>query len=505
MSVLTIRNWSFPFMVTLALSLVAGAQNPTPPTLLSPTNNAVGQGTSVQLSWTSVSGALSYTVDVSTSSAFIGFVDSVSFAGANATSYVPAGLITGTVYYWMVNATNAANSTSAWSSEWSFSTLAVPATPTLSSPSNGSANQPTTVTLAWISAARATSYAAEISTVSSFASTVFLQAGISVSPEVVSGLSVGTLYYWRVNANDASGNSAWSNTNRFTTALPAPTLTSPSNGGTGLAISQTLQWGTVTGATLYTVSVSTSSAFASTVLIQAGLSTSSYAAAGLANGMTFYWRANATDGVAMSPWAGAWNFTTIVAIPTAPILSSPTNGAANASLSPTLSWGSVMGAASYTFQLSTTSSFSSFVLKLTPWQQTSTVNSGTNYVSGLTLKTVYFWEVSATNVAGTSVWSSVWSFTVNPTAVAPANKIVAGPSFTLKNGMFAYSLNQQGSVEIMIYNILGRKVFSYNRLESSGNHALSIKNLNLSPELYIVHFKANGIEKELSVMGKRSD
>ena len=135
------------------------------------------------------------------------------------------------------------------------------------------------------------------------------------------------------------------------------------------------------------------------------------------------------------------------------------------------------------------------------WPQT----NSSNLVTGLINKDVYFWRVNATNVAGTSAWSTTFTFVANLTSVAPANKIVAGPSFTLKNGMFAYSLNKQGPVEIMIYNILGRKVFSYNRLESSGSHALSIKNLDLSPELYIVHFKANGIEKELSVMGKRSD
>ncbi len=501
MSVLKIRYWSFTSIVCLALSFAAGAQTITPPNLLSPANNAVGQGTSVTLNWGTVSTAVSYTVDISTSSDFVGFVDSVSFAGANASSYVPAGLITGMVYYWMVNATNAADSTSAWSAEWSFSTLAVPAAPILSSPSNGSANQPTTVTLAWTTAARATSYGAEVSTVSSFASTVFLQAGLSGSPLIVGGLSVGTLYYWRVNANDASGNGAWTAARTFITALPAPTLAAPANNAAGLAISQTLQWGTVAGATMYTVSLSTSSAFASTVAMQAGLSTGSYATSGLANGTTYYWRANATDGVATSPWAAAWNFTTIVAIPAAPVLALPTNGATNASLSPTLSWGSVAGAATYSFQVSLVSSFSPNVLSVNNWPQT----NSSNLVTGLINKDVYFWRVNATNVAGTSAWSTTFTFVANLTSVAPANKIVAGPSFTLKNGMFAYSLNKQGPVEIMIYNILGRKVFSYNRLESSGSHALSIKNLDLSPELYIVHFKANGIEKELSVMGKRSD
>ena len=306
MSVLKIRYWSFTSIVCLALSFAAGAQTITPPNLLSPANNAVGQGTSVTLNWGTVSTAVSYTVDISTSSDFVGFVDSVSFAGANASSYVPAGLITGMVYYWMVNATNAADSTSAWSAEWSFSTLAVPAAPILSSPSNGSANQPTTVTLAWTTAARATSYGAEVSTVSSFASTVFLQAGLSGSPLIVGGLSVGHFTIGvstrTMPAETAHGPAA----RTFITALPAPTLAAPANNAAGLAI--TLQWGTVAGATMYTVSLSTSSAFASTVAMQAGLSTGSYATSGLANGTTYYWRANATDGVATSPWAAGMEF-----------------------------------------------------------------------------------------------------------------------------------------------------------------------------------------------------
>jgi hypothetical protein len=42
-------------------------------------------------------------------------------------------------------------------------------------------------------------------------------------------------------------------------------------------------------------------------------------------------------------------------------------------------------------------------------------------------------------------------------------------------------------------------------MESPGSHSLSIKSLNLSSELYIVHFKAGNLEKEISVMGKMSD
>src|SRR5208337_1529613 len=82
---------------------------------------------------------------------------------------------------------------------------------------------------------------------------------------------------------------------------------------------------------------------------------------GLANATTYYWRAGAKDVGGVSGWSGAWSFTTIMAVPATPVLSSPTNNAQNQAISLSLSWGSASNAATYAVQVSTDAGFGSTV------------------------------------------------------------------------------------------------------------------------------------------------
>lgn len=91
--------------------------------------------------------------------------------------------------------------------------------------------------------------------------------------------------------------------------------------------------------------------------------------------------------------------------PGAPLLSSPSDGAAGLSLSPVLTWNASNGAESYKIQVSVLDDFS-----------TTAVDQGgitsTSYaVSGLAFDTRYYWRVNAKNDGGTSPWSTVWDIT----------------------------------------------------------------------------------------------
>lgn len=88
-------------------------------------------------------------------------------------------------------------------------------------------------------------------------------------------------------------------------------------------------------------------------------------------------------------------------------LSSPANNSTNISLTPTLSWQALAGAASYNIQVSTVSNFSSNLLVNANVSSTSyTIASGV-----LSYNTKYFWRVKANN---STVYSSVWNFTTKP-------------------------------------------------------------------------------------------
>lgn len=185
----------------------------------------------------------------------------------------------------------------------------------------------------------------------------------------------------------------------------APALSSPANGATGVSLPPSVSWGASAGAASYQVQVSTTSAFTTTVYDQAGLTATSTSVSGLANSTVYYWRVNATNTYGTSAWSAAWNFTTATAAPpAAPTLVSPANNANNVSRTATLTWNVSTGATSYRVQVSTRSSFSSFVYNQSGITATSTT------VSGLGSRVDYYWRVNATNSNGTSAWSSSRKF-----------------------------------------------------------------------------------------------
>ncbi len=289
-----------------------------------------------------------------------------------------------------------------------------PLAPTLSSPSNGATNVSTNPTLSWNVSTGATSYGVQVSTDPSFSATVVNQSNITTTSYAVSGLTGNTTYYWRVNATNAGGTSAYSATWNFTTAAvvsppTAPTLASPANGATGLSTSLTLTWNASTGATSYGVQVSTDPSFSATVVNQSNITTTSYAVNGLTGNTTYYWHVNATNSGGTSAYSSTWSFATAAPPPppSAPTLSLPSNGATSISTNPTLSWSASAGAASYRLQVSTDAGFGTTAV------DQSNITTTSYAVSGLASSTTYYWHVDATNAGGTSSYSATWSFTTS--------------------------------------------------------------------------------------------
>jgi hypothetical protein len=244
---------------------------------------------------------------VSTSSGFTTTVSSQT--GVTGLSASVSGLANSTLYYWEVSATNAGG-TSAWSTVWSFTTIAVPAAPILASPSNGATNQLTSLILSWSTVTGAATYNVLVSTDVNFGSTAFGASGLTSTAVQAGGLSGSATYYWRVNAANVGGSSQWSAVQSFTTMIVPPVLSSPTNGAAGQPLTLSLSWYSVNGAVLYGVQVSTDIGFGSTVFGQSGLTAlSSGAVTGLSGGMTYYWEVNATSATVASAWSAVWSFT----------------------------------------------------------------------------------------------------------------------------------------------------------------------------------------------------
>ncbi|MBK9056212.1 MAG: hypothetical protein IPL78_36550 [Chloroflexi bacterium] len=84
----------------------------------------------------------------------------------------------------------------------------------------------------------------------------------------------------------------------------------------------------------------------------------------------------------------------------------PTNGATNQSLQPTLTWNVVSGATSYSLQVATDAGFSNVVIAVSGL-------AAANYTptTSLANNTTYYWRVLASNGSGDGAYSTAFSFT----------------------------------------------------------------------------------------------
>ena len=400
---------------------------PGTPTLASPANGATGIPINPILSWNAAYLASSYTIQVSADSNFTTTI--ISQSVTTGTSYSVNVLLTNdTKYYWRVNSTNK-DSTSAWSSVWSFKTVI--STPVFSSPSNGAAGTVLNPTISWIPVSGATSYTLQVSTVSNFSILIVDQSNITDSLYNISGLNYNTQYYMRMKATNAEGTTDWSTVWTFTTILIAPTLSSPPIGAGSIPLNVKVSWNSCAGATSYNLQVSDMFDFSNLVVNKSNITATADSVKGLSSFTQYYWRTSATNTGGTSDWSSIWNFTTVLAAPSAPILSSPSNGAIDIETNPTFMWNSSPTATSYSLQVSTTSDFANLVVNQ------SNITNNFYTISGLNNNTQYYWRVNAKNAGGTSAWPTAWSFTTfiatpaQPVLFSPAN-IASGVSLTPK-------------------------------------------------------------------------
>lgn len=194
-----------------------------------------------------------------------------------------------------------------------FLTALPPAAPVLSSPLNGQTGIPDPAVISWHKLDHAASYLLQISTEANFGSFAINQANLSDTVYSAQGFNPNTLYNWRVRAVNVAGIGPFSPVWNFTTllsALEAPTLVSPANGATGVAINAALRWDVVATATSYIVQVSTLPDF-SILIFEKNDETGTWCeAAGLAGNTLYFWRIGAVNAGGSSPYSSVWMFTT---------------------------------------------------------------------------------------------------------------------------------------------------------------------------------------------------
>ena len=381
-------------------------------TLVSPSNGASNLGGQVTLDWNGVTGNTGYLYEYDTVPSFNSPALEQGTRPTNASSATVPNLRFGTTYYWRA-AVLSASDTSGWSQTWSFSTAN---RVSHVSPSNGALVYAAQVNLDWNFISGATGYVYQFDTVPSFNSPLLGSGTSNVSDADASPLRFGTTYYWRVAAYNGVDTSAWSIPWTFTTRDDLVN-TSPTNGVTMAAVSTTLDWTGMVGAVNYIYEYDTLPGFNSPAKVQGNSAGNSSQAAisDLLFGTTYYWRAAAVSPIDTSGWGPTWSFSTRDFL----VLTSPSNGATNMGVIPTLDWGPYSGVTGYIYEYDTLPSFNS-PGKFSGTSPSTSSQAGT---SNLRFGTTYYWRAAAFNAVDTSAWSQSWSFTTGDGVnnVSPSN------------------------------------------------------------------------------------
>ncbi|MBS1536904.1 MAG: T9SS type A sorting domain-containing protein [Bacteroidetes bacterium] len=375
----------------------------TTPTLVSPADFAIGVAISPTLSWNASTCASGYDVQVATDPAFTTLVANI--AGNVGTSVAVGPLAGSTVHYWRVRATRGAI-VSNWTPTRTFTTLfPPPPPPVLSLPTNNATAQSLSTVLNWLPALGAASYNVQVSTNASFIG-LLVDSSLTGTSLTLSKLQNYTVYYWRVNATNVSGTSAYSTVWNFRTLIASTALSNPVTSTMEIQIPSTLSWVNVPGLTGYRLQLSTAANFSTIAYDNATITTSTFSVPNLLNNTKYYWRVKCIGtGGEESDWSVSWNFTTIIATP---ILALPAPGAGDVNPKLTVSWNPVGGQPGYQVQISTTVVFLPGTVTFD-----STVASGTSvFASSLSNNTFYYWRVRAVSpTSGKSLWSEIQTFT----------------------------------------------------------------------------------------------
>ena len=284
-----------------------------------------------------------------------------------------------------------------------------PVAPTLNSATAGNAQ----IALAWSTSSGATSYSVFRGTTAGGESTTAIATGITTTSFTNTGLTNGTICYYKVKAVNASGSSGYSNEKSATPVLPAPTLNSATAGNAQIA----LAWTAVTNATSYSVFRGTTAGGESTTAIQTGVTTTSWTNTGLANGTTYYYKVKAVSSANTSAYSNEKS--------AAPVLAAPTISAAAGTAQVVISGLSVPNATGYNIYQGTTAGGES----TTP--VASNVSGPSFTVSGLNNGVKYYFKAAATSAGSTSGYSNEVSATTTLVAVSDLHATASSGSVTL--------------------------------------------------------------------------
>lgn len=436
-----------------AIELIIGPK-PGTPRLLKPENNAVEVDLTFKLSWSRISDAVSYDLQISQDPGFSGFVYSRQVISS--TNFTVTGLSINTLYYWRVKSRNGFGE-SPWSPVSVFRTVAPPLAPALEYPSESGRDISINPQLIWKRIANAESYQLQVSKDKSFTSIFLNKTGISDSSIIIENLEYFSEYFWRVASQNSYGTSDWSVLGSFsTTGIPpaAPEGPVPADRSLNIPLTADLKWGMVEHASHYSLQVSADSLFTDLVFEKESLISANVRVSGLKNSQNYFWRVKGMNQYGQSEWSATFSFTTLL---THPELSFPLPGIENISPSPQFIWKPVENSDYYTLQVAEDSTF------LNPVYEEIGISDTAKSIDGLKTFSKFYWRVRAENEITISDWSPVRSFNVSGyfyQGLDYGNQSIYHPAYVLLNGGFdMIQVGNKRDIKNFPYNIAVKNIW----------------------------------------------
>jgi hypothetical protein len=256
-------------------------------------------------------------------------------------------------------------------------------------------------------------------------------------------------------------------------------------------------WTRIPGASTYWLQLGTDQTFASgLVKNDSTIVDTNRTVSGLGNGVTYYWRVSAKNGVGRSPFSGTWSFKTAGLLPSQVLLVAPEQLSSVGKDDAVLKWRkSSPGVSRYWVELGFDSMF---VLN----QRDSLVTDTTKIFSGLTEYQWYWWKVRAANAEGWGSFSEVRKFqALPPNSVGGGAGIPA--AFALRQNYpnpfnpstaIEVDLPQAAHVRLQVFNMLGEMVATLADEERpSGSYRFQFNAAGLPSGVYLSRLSAGSI------------
>ncbi|MEJ1239602.1 DUF6695 family protein [Chryseolinea sp. T2] len=379
---------------------------PSPPLIIQATNIT---NSSFNANWSTSEGATSYLVDLAWDSNFTQLVSGVVAYPVSGLTLPITGLPAGYEFFYRVRAVNGAGISNVSTNGYA---RLLPEKPVASLATGITA---TTFIANWGSVYSATGYYIDFADDINFSSGLNTQ--FSSSTSYTANANPGSTYYYRVRAVNPTGQSTSSDPIMVITVPPAPLTTNPSSVA---ATSFVANWIAANGAASYRLEVSTDINFGSFVTGYSNFSvtTNSASVTSLASGMTYYYRVRSVNSSGTSSYSAVKAALLVPPVPTPAVATNigPTSFNAN--------WIPSSFATSYRLDVSTVSTFTSFV---TGYNGLVVNGSSSQNVSGLQTGKTYYYRVRAVNGAGSSVSSTntTVSTLLNPPVATKATAITS--------------------------------------------------------------------------------